>query len=54
MRVAGKGRERRTERGINNEATYHYDIPLTITNETEAMLEADFSLWRCQAVGDVH
>lgn len=47
VRVAGKGRERRTEQGINDEAFNHYDIPLTIAHETEAMLESDFSLWRC-------
>ena len=31
------------EQGIADEAFYHYDTPLTVKHETEALLEAGFS-----------
>ena len=35
--------ELKTEQGISDDAFYHYDIPLTVKHETEALLEAGFS-----------
>ena len=31
------------EQGINDDEFYHYDTPLTVLYETEALLEAGFS-----------
>ena len=36
-------RELKTEQGISDDAFYHYDTPLTVKHETEALLEAGFS-----------
>ena len=36
-------RELKTEQGISDDAFYHYDTPLTVEHETEALLEAGFS-----------
>lgn len=33
----------KVEQGINDDAFYHYDTPLTVRHETEALLEAGFS-----------
>ena len=33
----------KTEQGISDDAFYHYDTPLTVKHETEALLEAGFS-----------
>ncbi len=33
----------KAEQGINDDEFYHYDTPLTVKNETEALLEAGFS-----------
>lgn len=33
----------KAEQGITNEEFYHYDTPLTVKHETEALLEAGFS-----------
>ena len=35
--------ELKTEQGISDDAFYHYDTPLTVEHETEALLEAGFS-----------
>ena len=35
--------ELKTEQGISDDAFYHYDTPLTVKHETEALLEAGFS-----------
>ena len=35
--------ELKTEQGISDDAFYHYDTPLTVKHETEALLEAVFS-----------
>ena len=35
--------ELNTEQGISDDAFYHYDTPLTVKHETEALLEAGFS-----------
>ena len=35
--------ELKTEQGISDNAFYHYDTPLTVKHETEALLEAGFS-----------
>ena len=35
--------ELKTEQGISDDAFYHYDAPLTVKHETEALLEAGFS-----------
>ena len=35
--------ELKTEQGISYDAFYHYDTPLTVKHETEALLEAGFS-----------
>ena len=35
--------ELKTEQGILDDAFYHYDTPLTVKHETEALLEAGFS-----------
>ena len=31
------------EQGINDEEFYHYDTPLTVSHECEAIIEAGFS-----------
>ena len=31
------------EQGINDKEFYHYDTPLTVANETDALLQAGFS-----------
>ena len=33
----------KTEQGISDDESYHYDTPLTVKHETEALLEAGFS-----------
>ena len=33
----------KAEQGITDDAFYHYDTPLTVEHETEALLEAGFS-----------
>ena len=33
----------KAEQGIADDAFYHYDTPLTVKHETEALLEAGFS-----------
>lgn len=33
----------KSERGIDDDAFYHYDTPLTVAHETEALMEAGFS-----------
>jgi len=33
----------RKEQGITDDGFYHYDTPLTVAHETEALLEAGFS-----------
>ena len=33
----------KAQQGIDDDAFYHYDTPLTVTHETEALLEAGFS-----------
>ena len=33
----------KTEQGIDDDAFYHYDTPLTVKHETDALLEAGFS-----------
>jgi tRNA (cmo5U34)-methyltransferase len=33
----------KTEQGITDDEFYHYDTPLTVKHETEALLEAGFS-----------
>ena len=33
----------KAEQGIADDASYHYDTPLTVKHETEALLEAGFS-----------
>ena len=35
--------ELKTEQGISDDVFYHYDTPLTVKHETEALLEAGFS-----------
>ena len=35
--------ELKTEQGISDDAFYHYDTPLTVKHETEALFEAGFS-----------
>ena len=35
--------ELKTEQGISDDAFYHYDTPLTVKHETEALIEAGFS-----------
>ena len=35
--------ELKTEQGISDDAFYHYDTPLTVKHETEALLKAGFS-----------
>ena len=35
--------ELKTEQGISDDTFYHYDTPLTVKHETEALLEAGFS-----------
>ena len=35
--------ELKTEQGISDDEFYHYDTPLTVKHETEALLEAGFS-----------
>ena len=35
--------ELKTEQGISDDAFYHYDTPLTVKHEAEALLEAGFS-----------
>ena len=35
--------ELKAEQGISDDAFYHYDTPLTVKHETEALLEAGFS-----------
>lgn len=33
----------KAEQGITDAEFYHYDTPLTVKHETEALLEADFT-----------
>ena len=33
----------KAEQGITDDAFYHYDTPLTVSHETEALIEAGFS-----------
>ena len=33
----------KAEQGITDDAFYHYDTPLTVKHETEALMEAGFS-----------
>ena len=33
----------KAEQGIDDDEFYHYDTPLTVKHETEALLEAGFS-----------
>jgi tRNA (cmo5U34)-methyltransferase len=39
----GELARRKTEQGIVDDGLYHFDTPLTVRHETEALLEAGFS-----------